>query len=401
MQLISPAWAAAIATGYRMYLEVNILERLTGLPVATGLAVSDGQVVVDRTAAQRRTCSVTLTPDSSDLVPVDVTSPLMPVGAFEIQILAGWIDPVTQQPYVIPSTGMVELISMGIYVLTDAAFAELGVDLQITLTGYDRSWLIDQFLLMSAYNITAGTTVQAAIQGLMDAAIGAYALKASPPDYANFALPAMSFTQGAGPWAACLTVGAAAGMEVFFDAVGVPTALPIPDPSQVPPSWAFVDDGSVPIAGATRQFSTATMNLSRRGVSNYFVVSGTGSQVSPVSAYAADSNPLSPTYYEGPYGAIPAFATASSITTAAQALAAAQNAVYAAVGAFEQYTITTVPMPMFDIDDVLTLVATRLKTSQRIVPGLPDFRVVIDSATVSLRHDTKTELTGRKVYPQP
>ena len=44
---------------------------------------------------------------------------------------------------------------------------------------------------------------------------------------------------------------------------------------------------------------------------------------------------------------------------------------------------------MFDIDDVLWLNRPRLKIN---------WSTVLDSATLSLRHDTKTQIGLRKVY---
>ena len=379
IQAISPAFQAAIATGYQAYLQADVL--VGGVPAVSGLSVSDGQVVLSRGAAQRRTFTLSLTLDDPSLIPSDNSSAMAPFGS-EVQLFAGWIDPSTKAPYIIPSTGMVELVSQGIFAYTTGTPTDTGSDLTFPMSGYDRSWSLSQRKFKSAFNVTAGTAPETAIQDILAAQYPSSPALSCPPT--GFALPAMSFTQGSDPWQACLTIAAAAGLELFYNAVGVPTALPTPNPGSAPTAWTYADDGS-----GNAPWSTCARSLTRENIFNDFIVSGTGSQITPCSAEASDTNPLSPTYTGGGFGDVPSFPTSSSITDSSVALAAAQNALTQSLGSVEVFTLTASPAPMFDVDDVVGLVATRLLTN---------CKTVVDGLIYSVRHDTKTQLTLRRIY---
>lgn len=379
MQPISPAFAAAIATGYRAFLQANILSN--GVPVISGLAISDGMVSVSRGAAQRRTFNLTMALTDTSLIPSSNSSYTAPFGP-EVQLYAGWVNPATDQPYVIPSTGQTELISLGIFAYTTGTPTDTGSDLTFAMSGYDRSWSLSQRKFKSAHVVASGTAPETAIQAIISQQYPTSPSLSCPPT--GFGLPAMNFAPGSDPWQACLTIAAAAGLELFYNALGVPTAFPTPNAATSPSVWTYADNGT-----GNAGWSTCARGLSRENVPNDFIISGAASTTDPISAEASDTNPSSPTYISGPYGDVPAFASSSSVTDTAAAAAAAANALTQSLGSVEVFTLTAAPAPMFDIDDVIGLVATRLLTN---------CNTVVDGLQYSLRHDTKTQLTLRRIY---
>jgi hypothetical protein len=370
VQPISDAFRSAIRTGYVISSAVDVLAG--GIVVHGGLSVNDGKFTLDRTAAQRRRCSLSVTVTDLSTIPVDESSPLVPFGN-EISVSCGWVN---------PATGLAERVAMGIYAMTDVVVSDTGVDLSIAIDGYDRSWVVSQRKLAAPYVVAAGTDLATAIQALINSVYAGLTYNIVPTAPAGITTPAATFAEGADPWAAALTLADAGGYELYFDALGVVTARPIPDPGSQAPVWTYSPAGDAVPSSIVRRFT-------RVGVSNDFSVSSSGSNVSaPVRARVSDSNATSPTFTGGAFGDIPTFSTSSLVTSTAAATAAATKALAASLGASEILTVTGVPAPMFDVDDVLSVGSPRLNVAGNYVT---------DAATLSLRHDGQTQLTLRRV----
>lgn len=401
MQPISPAFAAAIATGYQMVIWANVLgppNGGNGPVLVPNLVMSGGQIVISRTAAQRRTFNIQLTLQDSTLIPDDLlTSPMTPFGN-EVQLFGGWVDPATKQPYVIPTTGLVEKIPMGVFAFTTNGMVDSGSDLTMSLSGYDRSWSVSQRSFLSAFTVAEGLAPETVIQSILTAQYpGLPPLNMAPT---GFLLPPANFAQGSDPWAACQSTADTAGCELYFDPNGVPTGRPIPDPTTSPVVWTYASAGITgnPNPGTIAPWSVAGRNLTREGVSNDFTIQGTGSQntaagsgstTGPITGNAADNDPMSPMNVESGFGDIPTFVSSSLATDGPTATAGAQNLLAASLGSIETYQVQAAPAPMFDVDDVLWLTAPRIKV---------DWPTVLDGATLAMRQDTKLTLTLRRIY---
>lgn len=333
--------------------------------------------------------SATLKSPDVTTIPTDESSSFAPFGP-ELVLFSGWIDPATGLPYILPTTGLVELIPMGIFPMLDTKVLHNGPDITMAVIGADRSWPVSQFSFKTIWPVTAGTSPEAAIQAILsDRAPWLPLLNMAPT---GFSLPLMNFNNGSDPWAACLTIAGMAGCQLYPDANGVPTAKPTPDPTQQKAVWSYRVDG----AGNALPSSVAR-NMTRRGVSNDFTYSGTGSQntplgsgaAAPISANSSDTNPQSPTWIGGPFGDVPTFATSSLISATPQAQAAADNAKAISLGSADIIIVTASPAPMFSVDDVLELEDTQINV---------DFNIVLDAISYSSQHGTKTTLTARRVY---
>lgn len=385
MYQISDAFRKAISTGYKAVFQCSILSG--GQTVLSNLAISDGSITVDRNSAQRRKVALTATITDLSLIPSGDSSSLAPFGN-EIQVFASWIDPSTGNLY-IKSNGLPELIPMGVFPMTTVEMEDTGTNLTMTIDGYDRSWSVAQRKFKTPYNVPAGTAPEVAIQNILNAQYpGLPALNMTPT---GFSLPVANFKEGDDPWAACLTLADAGGCELAFDVNGIPAGKPIPNPSNLPVVWSYFVDGTGDSAP-----QTITRKLTREGVSNDFIVSGTGSQNTPTGSGSttgpvrAESSDSSAQFgINSNFGDIPTFVTSSLVTSTSAAQAASSNALMVSLGLVESFVVNSSPAPMFDIDDVLALSDSRLQVN---------CNMVTDAATLTLRHDGQTQLTGRRVY---
>ena len=172
-------------------------------------------------------------------------------------------------------------------------------------------------------------------------------------------LMVFGLNQGGDPWQDIQELAAAAGCEVFFDPAGVFVFRQIPDPRYGEPVWTFDED-------AQPTFTEADKELNDDPVRNYVVVRGEAtSSKNPVSAFAFDNDPNSPTSVNGKLGRRTATITIQSITTKEQAQAAANGILFNSLGLADQVTFTNVPMPALEPGDIV-----RIKIGDIKVDGL-------------------------------
>ena len=163
--------------------------------------------------------------------------------------------------------------------------------------------------------------------------------------------------QGSDAWQDIQELAQAVGCEVFFDPAGVFVFQPIPDPRYGDPVWEFDEDANPLVTEAERE-------LSDEPVRNYIVVKGEStSSKNPVTAFAFDNDPASPTYVAGRLGKRTARLTFPLITTQEQAQAAADGVLYNSLGLADQVTITAVPMPALEPGDVIKVNVADVKAS--------------------------------------
>ena len=329
--------------------------------------LEDGTITADRTAAVRRTCSLTIQPDAA-IVPSSMSSILAPNGAE--------IRPYFQITY---GDGTSETIPTGTFQLTQAQVVDNGQDLQLTVQGMDRAYAIGSRKLLAPYSIAAGTNLADAIVALVQTRWPNLVANITP----TAATAAHTDLQeGADPWAQVMTMAAAGGYETFFDPTGVLVGRPIPDPTTQPIVWSFADGDGL--------MKAITHTLNGTGISNDFIVHTTSTTVNPpVRGQASDTSPNSPTNISGPFGDRPTFIADDLVQTAGAAQAGAANALQASLGAADTLTLDTVPMPVFEVDDVVTVTRSRI--------GLNAMPYVVDRVTHSLRHDGITQFTLRTV----
>lgn len=167
--------------------------------------------------------------------------------------------------------------------------------------------------------------------------------------------------QATDAWQDIRELATACGYEAYFDTAGTFVFRPVTDPRGTRPVWVFNDGEQCTVTQAEREL-TADQTL------NYVVVKGesTSSQ-NAVSAVAFDEDPSSPTYVYGRFGRHSTTVTIPSVTTQDQAQAAANAILYAALGAAETTTITSVPIPFLECGDCVTVSIGDIKADGRYV----------------------------------
>ncbi len=289
-------------------------------------------------------------------------------------------------------------VPLGLYQIGTCVTQDTGINMVLTLDLFDRAWAVAQRGLLTAYTLpAAGGDLQSELQALLANAWGSvppwtYSIQPNP----GFSVAPGTYNQGQDPWQAALDIFAAAGYELFFDVMGNVVGRPVPDPTQQPVVWNFVE-GAISATGQSGHplggtpFTTpvdCTMTLTRDGIPNDFFVSATAADGSvPQQSEAADMNPQSPTYIHGPMGDVPSFIYDGNITTLNEAQAEADYNLAVSIAKSWQVSVRTPPNPLFDIDDVCTISRARL--------GLNMQKFVVDSITTTVRYDDDTAVAGR------
>lgn len=379
MQPISDAWRAAMATGWQIVNKVQILSG--GAPVDVGpITVSSVQLSVSRTAANRRSLQLTILCDEAGtgLIPAaDNTGPLTPFGN-ELQVLSGWINPATSSP---------EYVPVGVFTIETVTVTDNGTTLALTVTTYDRSYTMGLYAFLSAYSIAAATRGDTALSALVTDRLGAAIPQNIVPAYSAtgtaLTVPAVTFNEGSNPWTSGQSgIAAPIGYDIFFDPTGTFVGRPIPDPKTAPVAWSYID-------GDKNLLSAVSRSLTRSGVSNDFIVTGSGTGVAtPVAGEASVTDQASPMYIGGPFGDVPTFTNSSTVTTADQASFAATNQLAAALGQVETISLTVAPNPALDVDDVVFVYRPRA--------GIDGY-YVLDTITSTLAPYGTSVLTGRRI----
>lgn len=356
--------------------------------VSQPLIISDGSVTVDRSNATRRSGSLvvadplgTAFQGAQRWLPYSLSDPLAPNGN-ELHISATARIPTTGGGFITS-----DAISLGRFAITDVVIDDTGADLTLTVQFFDRSWVVAERVfgpgglkIPPGYNLTdiVAQVIETVYPGMPRNVSG---LNPAPA-------PKSTFAEGDNPWqdlTNTLSQGSL-GYELFFDTNGTLTGFPVPDPTQATPAWSFVDNKTSTSMETQRTFT-------RSGIANDMIRSSAGTSKDvlggPFRAEADDSNVNSPTWVSGPFGRIYNFATSSFITSELAAEQVAKNDLQTALGQTDVITLTTLPLPFLDIDDVITVTRSRL--------GMTNAKYVIDSITIPFRFDGTSQIVARRV----
>lgn len=357
MRPVSDAFKRALTRSHTLATRVDLLVAgqvtMQGLP----LAASSNTVTLDRTAAIRGRCDITLA--APDLIPKSVFDPITPFGN-ELQLWRGVA--LAQGP---------ELVSLGIFGIQDLSTDPTGATMQ--LSGLDRAQKVADALFETTETIAAGTPVPAAIQTLISNGVAGITFRFAGSD-AVTPLLVYDPNSSADRWAACQALAASIGCDLYFDGLGACVLVPVPDVSSSP--VAKLQDGpDGVVVSLAKKLDRAPAYNAVIGTS-----SGTGP---PIQAVARDTDPTSPSYYYGPFGKKPLLYQASFTT-----LVQAQNAVNAklrqGLGVVQSLDLSVVPNPALEPGDILAVRRVKLDVNEIDV---------LDSTTIPL-DETSAQTCG-------
>ncbi len=334
MRPVPPGFLDALARSHQVATRVEVLD--SGLVTATIDSAIDGNVTLDQTAASRGRMDLQLA--SPDLVPTSSTDALAPFGN-ELRVYRG-----------IPDT----LVSLGIFRIDEANVTDSPDALTIAVTGMDRSVRLIDARFEEPYIVSAGTNVVTAIETMVEQADPTIVVNLEPT---SAVMPLIVYDEGGDRWKALQDMATSIGRSLYFDGDGELTGKP-------------VSAGATPVAaiaeGAGGTLLTAGRRLARQGAHNRYIVTGENAAEgsAPARGVATDDNPLSPTYYYGAFGKVPAFVTSQLVTTDQQAQDMAQGLLARELGVTDQVNFGSLVNPALEPDDVVTVTRERLGVNE-------------------------------------
>lgn len=333
----------------------------------TGLV--DGTVDVDRTTVRRR-ATITLADVTGLLQPADVGDIFLPLRT-ELRPHRGLMyadrtvetDPADR-----------EYVPLGTLVVASVR-AEWPT---ITLTCYDRMWLLDRLRFATPYTIAKSAVITDALAALITSRM--------PAGRGDVAFPGTDHTTGLIVWdeqdspaEKAHDLAEAAGLMLYTDQMGVFTAKAEPTTGD-DAVWSYVE------GAASMLMPWPTEELS--GAEAYNAVVATGEPqdgTAPVYGYAENSNPSS-ALYRPDVGAITYFFSSPLLTTTAQANLAAQT-ILTKQGLSDVTVIAGVVNPALDSGDVIYVQASQ--------PAGMATQLIVDSFSVPLRGGGPQQITTR------
>ncbi|MEV1013787.1 DUF5047 domain-containing protein [Micromonospora sp. NPDC049801] len=125
--------------------------------------------------------------------------------------------------------------------------------------------------------------------------------------------------------------------------------------------------------------------LTREGAYNAVVATGEGADTAyPARAVVVDTNPLSPTYWGGPFGKVPYFYNSPLLTSVSRARAAAATILARMVGLPYSVDLTAVPNPALEPDDPIRVTYPG-RSELHVIDRLSIPLTVADALTASTR----------------
>ncbi len=348
----SEEYRATLASGLATLRgRADVLE--DGVVVHPGLQVLAGGVVVDEANAVRRRCDLVVADPAGLLAPVGGESLLAPYGR-ELALYQG----------LRLSSGAFEDIPAGVFRF-ESVELEPGI---VALAGFDRSYAVALAGLERPRWIRGGTNVGTAAMDLIASRSPLTEFRFATTDEVT---TDMVLDEEADPWEEATALFESAGMEVFFDPVGLCVARPVPEPTAEAVEANYFDGAGGALVRLTKRFSTDPGH-------NVVIVTGEStSNRRPVRGVAEDLDPTSPTYVRGRYGRRPRFVRSEKVQTTRQARAMARGLLQRESGGTEVVALEVLPNAAHEAGDVVR--------ARRSGIGVDDL-CVVSSFTVNLGH---------------
>lgn len=348
----SAAFAAAVRSSHRIAIRADVW--YGGYLKISDVPITAGSVTIDDDADIRGTGKVTI---------ADATGAWVPVIGQEATRITPWGHELNIRYGVVLPNGVTEYVSLGWFriqtiksneswrVNPSGAFVSGGAELEIEMV--DRMAVIDDARFLTMEQPAAGAKCLAEIRRLCAGLVP----QAKWPTITDPAIPG-DITYDDNRLSAVKTLAGAAGVKVFMDRNGYLMIRQL----------AAVTGGDITFTGASDgALISIGEEYNRDGIYNAVVARGsTDTDQAPVQGIAYDTDPASPTRWNGPFRRVPAFYASPLITTTAQATAAATTRLASYLKTRQQdITIEVVPNPAMDPG----LTTCTITTPRRTVTG--------------------------------
>ena len=323
---VSSRFLAAVRSSHQIIAAVTLCDPpgQSGVtPTGRVLAIVDGSVTLDGSADVRGTVDLTV---AEPWPATETATDLTPYGA-EVFITRG----------VVFGNGQVERAPLGYFRLTTVEQPDAPAG-PLRLTGSDRMAALMEARLLAPVQYAAATLKGVVVADLVQEVLPGQTIEWD--DASDVEQLGRTVVAEEDRHAFLRDLVTALGKVWFFDYRGV---LVIKDPSAAEsPVWD-VD------AGAGGVLVSASRSLSRDEVKNAVVATGEAvDDVPPSYAVAYDTDPLSPTYWDGDFGKIPAFYSSPLLTSDAKALNAAETILRRSLGLPYSVDFTAVANPALE-----------------------------------------------------
>lgn len=330
----------AIANQAEVVVEAWLIDGGDEIPLPT---VLDGSVTLAANATSRGQCDLQIGDDGTlGWIPVNAGSPFAPYDA-EVKIRRG----------VRYLNGDVETYPLGIYRVDTVTVDDTGDQLTMSVQGTDRSARVIDAKFEAPYQVAASTNYATAILECIQLVW---------PDVPNN-LPTTEYTtpdifvaeEGGDRWEFCQRMAEACGWWLYFDNDGVLTADPVSMFVTGSPVWEIAEGENGVLVAVNRSWT-------RLGSFNKAIVTGEnlGDTDVPARGEAVDDNPLSPTYYNGPFGQVPDFFHSGAIKSNEQAADVAAARLARQLGTIENVSFGTVVNPLLQPNQVVRVKRERI-----------------------------------------
>jgi hypothetical protein len=376
----------------------------SGVLIQADVPIESGSVTVDRTAAIRARCNVKII--DTTILPTPTGGITTPAG-YELRLWRGirlrsraawavYSDFITHngeyvthngQFVVLGSDGSIygedieeknAWVSLGYFAIQTLAVS--GKDYSQTIVGEDRSRTVADAGLDDALVWATSDSLEVKIEEILRKSLPSIPFIAQYQGSSHNSA-AVTHERGANPNDVVLKSAQAVGNEAYWDHHGIFVWRPEPDlRSAVPVTQVWEGPGGVLI--------DLTVNYDRRPAYNAAPVIGENPTSSAeIYSLAIDDDPLSPSYYYGPFGKKPAPAFRDSqIDTQDKADAAAAARLAANLGVVRSLDLTAVPNPVLEPGDAIHI---------RRLPIHVDEVAIIETQTIGLGSDQSMSMTCR------
>ena len=246
---------------------------------------------------------------------------------------------------------------------------------------FDRAWIVKGALLENTLVISSGANVFEAISAVLETAYPG--VPQNFPDTDQVA-PRMVFDAGTDPWGIARDLAANIGYRLAFDPLGVASVYGDPDLTDDAVNWNFddTDNANLALPGAELQWVGQANNA-------VLVRSSNSDLAVPVRGLVKDTDPSSPTQYDGKYGRRMADPIDDEkVQNAGQAILRATAELRGRTGLMQQINTQAIAHPGWAIGDVSRVNLTRQAIESQIC--------TLDNWTVPMRaKDPATTLNTR------
>jgi hypothetical protein len=333
MYPVSSTFLTTLATSHVMVARVDAF--YNGQLVAANLPFSDGAVTVDRGSKTRRSLSLTV-PDPKYLPRVEADT-LAPYGQ-QLVVSRG----------IRFTNGAEEWVPLGTFRINEPGGDELLGPVSVTGASMECAVIDDKFPSPMTTRGYGGCVD--AIEALIRQTLPSATIVNLTAGARNPACAVATWDAGADRWDAVVQIALAMRAEIYVDAQNRFVIRDLPDLINGSVAWDIAD-------GEGGNLISSARSMPRTGVYNAVVASGenAASGAAPVSGFAKDLEPTSPTRWGGPFGRVTKFISSALWTSAADCTAAAEYALFDATAPNVQTSLESLPNPALEGNDIVRL----------------------------------------------